>query len=149
VICRRPPQVLMRVVAGNATDSRINPVVTTAVKDPIGLEAYVVQPSLRRQLHHLVETAMTKPAELLPQRRRLELAGIEDFRIFKFSVLHRGNVLRAWSVAGFAGDAADQVFQVESLARDALRRVTLEATPSVILSERTAQGLFERRGCRR
>ena len=48
----------MRVMTGRTTDARVALVVPTAVKDSIRLEAYVVRPSLCRQLHDLPEATV-------------------------------------------------------------------------------------------
>ena len=88
VISRVFLQLLVRIVAGQASDSRIVGVMPAAIEHTIRLETNIVDGRLTRHEHRRLETRMTRSAERLRKLVPAQAAGIENLRLFKLLHFH-------------------------------------------------------------
>lgn len=108
VIKDRPRlQLLMRVMTGDAAQSWIILVVPRAIKDPIGLKTYVIDPRLARHQHRLLKAGMARSAEGLRQVVRVQISGIKDLPVGQFVCLGRHNMFFARAMTGFTANAGN------------------------------------------
>jgi hypothetical protein len=71
---------LVRIVAGDATEPLVIVQVTAAIEHSIRLKADVVDAAMVRHLRDLIEALMAGPAKLMHQVERIQSTGIENLR---------------------------------------------------------------------
>jgi hypothetical protein len=108
-------QLVVRIMTGYATDSRIKLVMSLAVKNPVGLKSHILKSALRRHLHHLHKPAVTRTAKLLRQSVRIKRSRVEDLQPGRVTGIDRSNVSFARPMAAFAGNARNHAVQLQSV----------------------------------
>ena len=133
-------QLPVRIVTRKTTDPRIVCVMTAAVKHSIRLKTNIVNPSLPRHDHHLIEAAMAGPTEFLRKRLWVHSAWIEDLQFLRAGISGR-EVSFSRPVTAFAGNAWRQAIQLQRRSRDRAWSMASDAVPRLILTQRTPQRL--------
>src|SRR5207249_1422912 len=116
IACRLPLHVLVRVVAGQATDPRIVLVETFAEGQAVRLKSNILD-ALQVHQFHLHPRAVAGTAKVR-QVSRIQLAWVENMRRIGTPGLDGGDVLGARTVARLAGDAGSHALDFEARAAD-------------------------------
>ena len=133
-------QLAVRIVTSPATNPWITFFVAAAVKDPIRLKPNVVEPSLSRHEHHLIEAPMARATKFLREVIRIHSARIEDPQILRTRG-DRRNVFFSRAMTALAGDAGDQSLKLQLRTVDRAWGMTAETFPCLTQTQRPAHRL--------
>src|ERR1700730_14878584 len=87
---------------------------------------------------------MARAAELLRKFVSVHLAGIEDAFVLELLCLHRRDMVRAWSMARFAGYSGHQAIQLQLISVSGAGAVTGKALARFVHADPSARSHFER-----